>query len=323
MLSENEELRNQLNVFTTVDFSVSEKVKLQAGLNVNKTDYNYTDNFNKGQDNKSNNRSFDPIIAPSLSATYTLNRSNILFANISRGFNFPGLEETLNPEGSINPEIGPENGWSYELGADLFFINKKLHLNTTAYVMDVKDLLVAERISEDQYIGRNAGRTLHRGIEVLTDYNLTISKDVQLKPFVNLEFNFHQFVDFVDGGNDYSGKELTGVPDKKLNAGIYVQHTIGLFFNANYQYVGAMPMNDENSLYSNPYEVVNAKIGYRKELIKLLSLEINAGINNMLDEKYASAILINATAFGNNEPRYYYPGMPRNYYAEVLIKLSL
>ncbi len=52
------------------------------------------------------------------------------------------------------------------------------------------------------------------------------------KPFLNAAFNFHTFVDFVDNGNDYSGNQLTGVPDKKWNAGIFIQHKIGVYFNA-------------------------------------------------------------------------------------------
>jgi len=50
-----------------------------------------------------------------------------------------------------------------------------------------------------------------------------------------------------------------------------------------------------------------------------LTVEVNAGVNNFTDEKYASSILINATAFGNSEPRYYYPGMPRNWYGGVKV----
>jgi iron complex outermembrane receptor protein len=40
-------------------------------------------------------------------------------------------------------------------------------------------------------------------------------------------------------------------------------------------------------------------------------------LNNIFDEDYASQILINATGFGGNAPRYFYPGNPTNYYAGI------
>jgi iron complex outermembrane receptor protein len=41
---------------------------------------------------------------------------------------------------------------------------------------------------------------------------------------------------------------------------------------------------------------------------------LNAGINNVLDTKYAANILPNAIGFGTAAPRYFYPGNPVNYY---------
>ena len=93
--------------------------------------------------------------------------------------------------------------------------------------------------------------------------------------------------------------------------------------NTNFLHVGEIPMNDANLLYSDKYTVFNIKASYKKELFTTLSLELNAGIDNLFDEKYASSILINATGFGNSEPRYYYPGMPRNWFAGVKLAYKL
>jgi iron complex outermembrane receptor protein len=40
-----------------------------------------------------------------------------------------------------------------------------------------------------------------------------------------------------------------------------------------------------------------------------------AGVNNLTNTHYSAMLTVNAVAFGNAEPRYYYPGMPRHYYA--------
>jgi iron complex outermembrane receptor protein len=45
-----------------------------------------------------------------------------------------------------------------------------------------------------------------------------------------------------------------------------------------------------------------------------LKTEINTGIQNALNQPYASSILPNAVGIGTAQPRYYYPGNPRNFY---------
>src|SRR5690606_29479737 len=232
------------------------------------------------------------------------------------------IEETLTPEGVINPELGPEKGINYELGSELFFFERKLHLQIAAYVLKIDDLLVAERVGDDQYIGRNAGKTEHKGIEISTGYTVVVHKDFYVSPFINAEFNNHKFIEFVDGEENFSGNQLTGVPDKKVNGGINLGFK-NLSLNTNFLHIGEIPMNDSNSLYSEKYTVFNAKASYKKELSKALSVEINTGINNFTDEKYASSILINATGFGNSEPRYYYPGLPQNWFGGVKVSYRL
>ena len=188
--------------------------------------------------------------------------------------------------------------------------------------MDITDLLVAQRVDDDQYIGRNAGKTQHKGIEISASYTQTFIDLWYVSPYLNVEITNHKFIDFVDGDNNFSGNQLTGVPDKKLNGGFNLGLK-GFMLNVNFLHIGEMPLNDSNTLYSQSYNVFNAKISYKKELSKLLSFRLNAGINNFMDEKYASSVLINATGFGGSEPRYYYPGMPRNWYGGVQLKYQL
>jgi len=51
-------------------------------------------------------------------------------------------------------------------------------------------------------------------------------------------------------------------------------------------------------------------------------LDAYLGFNNIFNEKYASMLQINAGSFGNNPPRYYYPGEPSNYYAGLNLKYT-
>jgi len=322
LLSKNKEIRNQLDVFATTILPITERFKAEIGLNVHKTTYDYTDEFNTGNDNTSADRDFDLIFAPNLNLLYQFSRKTSFYGNISRGFNYPSLEETLTPDGIINPDIGPETGWNYEVGTELYFFNRNLHLQSSAYLLSISNLLVAERVGNDQFIGRNAGKTHHRGLEFRADYTFMLSPSFQLNPFLTAEFNFHKFVDFVDEEDDFSGNDLTGVPDKKITTGFTLTYNSGVSLATNFQHIGSQPITDENSLYSDSYNVLNIKAEYKKAIADAFYIRLSAGINNLANSTYASSILINAAGFGGSEPRYYYPGLPRNYYSSIQIQYS-
>src|SRR5690606_12433572 len=112
LLSDNIENRDNLNVFATVTIPFTEKLRGQFGLNFNKTNYSFIDEFNQGEADKSTDRDFEPIFAPNVNLLYQFTENLSAFFNFSRGFNYPSIEETLTPEGIINPELGPEKGFN-------------------------------------------------------------------------------------------------------------------------------------------------------------------------------------------------------------------
>ncbi|PVW12340.1 TonB-dependent receptor family protein [Marixanthomonas spongiae] len=322
LLSKNKEVRKQLNAFATTKISLSSTLETELGLNINKTTYSYKDEFNTGASNTSADRNFDAIFAPSITFLYTASANRVFFGNISRGFNYPSLEETLTPDGVINPEIGPETGWNYEIGTELYFFNRSLRIKSSAYLLSISNLLVAERVGDDQYIGRNAGKTHHRGLEFQADYTFKIASVLEVNPFLNTEFNFHKFIDFVDEADDFSGNDLTGVPDKKITTGVRIYHNSGLGLSSNFRYIGSQPITDSNSLYRESYNLLNIQAEYKRAIAATFYIRLSAGINNVTNSTYASSILINASGFGGSEPRYYYPGLPRNYYSSLQIQYT-
>ncbi|MGN7512845.1 MAG: TonB-dependent receptor family protein [Allomuricauda sp.] len=312
-LSDNTEFRRQFNLFGTLTYPITAQLSAQLGLNWNKTHYDFRDLFNQGDTNASAKRNFDAILLPNFGLNYQWKKGK-LYANISRGFSNPSLEETLTPDGIINPDIAQETGTNYELGTEWMLFKKRLSANITVYRMNVKNLLVAQRVGEDQYIGRNAGETRHQGMELDLHYRGKFSPRISFTPYLSYTLNDHTFVDFVDGDNDYSGNPLTGVPKHRLSSGIDFRHTNGLQLNLTHQFVDEIPMTDTNSISSDSFSVFHAKLGFRKSLSSQFSLGVNAGINNIFDTNYAQSVLINAVGFGGAQPRYYYPGNGRNYF---------
>ncbi|MEM9647728.1 MAG: TonB-dependent receptor, partial [Bacteroidota bacterium] len=321
-LSRNREFRSQLNLFGSYTLPLSNVLSAQLGLNLNNTQFDFRDLFNQGDTNTSANRNFDAILLPSFGLQYQLQNGQ-LYANVSRGFSNPSLEETLTPDGVINPDIAQETGTNYELGGNISLFKKNLSLVWSLYRMNINNLLVAQRVGEDQFIGRNAGETRHQGLELDIKYALKLCEGLVLSPYISYTLNDHSFVDFVDEDNDFSGNPLTGVPKHRISSGVDVRHINGLRFNLTHQFVDEIPLRDDNSLNSESFNVFHAKLAYQTSLSNRFSLGLNAGINNLFDTNYAQSVLINASSFGGAAPRYFYPGNGRNVYGGVTLGYRL
>jgi iron complex outermembrane receptor protein len=324
-LSKNKEFRSQFNSFATVSYPISTKLTAQLGLNINKTQYDFRDVFNTGNMDTSANRDFKTLFLPSLDFNYPLTTYSSLYANISRGFSNPSLEETLTPAGVINPDIVQETGTNYELGIEHKSKDNRMKLDIAIYLMPINNLLVAKRVGNDQYIGRNAGKTRHQGLDLDWSYQFNVARKIKLTPYISYTYNVHKFVEFIDEevDADYSGNPLTGVPKHKLNTGLQTKFGNGLYTNITHQFVDKIPLTDANTLYSNSFNLLNIKLGYRKQVSEKLLLGLDFGINNLTDTTYAQSVLINASSFGGNAPRYFYPGNDRNYYGSLKLSYTL
>lgn len=320
-LSDFKETRNYYNVFVETNYEFSENTTLSLGFNLNETAYKLNDRFtvSDGNPDQSGSFKFKSIVSPKLGLSHLFSKNISLFSNVSHGFSPISLNETLLPDGQINTDLKPETGWNFELGTRTSLLNNKLQLNLAVFRLNIKNLLVSRRTAEDEFIGINAGKTQHDGLEVLLNYDWLKKDKLSISTFANYTLNNFTFKEFIDDTNVFSGNDLTGVPSDVFNTGILFDSTFGLYGNINFQYVGSMPITDANNLYSDSYSLTNLKIGFKVNFNEKLKLNSFLGLNNIFDVHYASQILINASGFAGSAPRYYYPGNPVNYYTGVNI----
>jgi iron complex outermembrane receptor protein len=315
-LSNNKEKRSYANFFSQVNYQ-TKKLRLSGGLNLNTTGYRYRDLDPDDGDQSASHR-FNPVVSPRLAASYSLSPSIALYGNISHGFSPPSLEETLMPDGQRNTDIKPETGWNYELGSR-GNIGTILYYDLSVYYMKIKNLLVAQRTSEDAYMGINAGSTKHPGIELSLDYKWLNHASLRSTLLFSGSFSPYTFKNFVDGTNDYSGNDLTGSPKQRFNLALDSNWKQTLRLLVQYQYNGKIPLRDDNSIYADAWQVVNVTANYRKRWNQL-EFNCTASVLNLLDEHYASMLLINASSFNGQQPRYYYPAMPRNFSSRISLR---
>ncbi|MGZ9677168.1 TonB-dependent receptor family protein [Flavobacterium sp. GNP001] len=301
--------RNYSTFFVQMELQLNSKLQLETGLAFNETSYSLENEENQGDP-----YSFGAVWSPRVGLSYQVSKGKHLYTAVSNGFSVPSVSETLTPQGQINSSLKPELGWNYEVGFKGNWLGQKLYTEVALYTTQIKNLLVARRTAEDQFVGINAGSSSHSGLEFVLRYLVLNTQQVQVKTYTSGTLNNFKFNEFVDGDADYSGNQLTGAPQSQFNFGIDVQTKMGVSWNTALQTVGKIPMNDSNTKYSDRYALLDSKLTYLFTLFNCLKTEANAGVNNALNQKYAANILPNAVGFGTAAPRYFYPGNPINYY---------
>jgi len=325
-MTDNRETVFSYNFFAQTDGNIG-RLNFSAGVNTNFTQRDYRDLFSSAELSRSGLYNYGFVISPRFALGYKLSDFQSVYASISHGFSPPSLDETLTPEGYINPDILPEKSWNYELGSRGKFLKESFFYDISLYRMQVTDLLVAQRVGEDAWVGKNAGESIHNGVEAELQWVIikqTGSFDHWLNELslrANATYNDFTFTDFIDREIDFSGNSIPGIPDFWTFSSVYLELKQGVYFIPSWNYTGSMAMNDANSRRSEPYQLVNFTLGYKPAFLSNFKLDVFLKGSNIFNEKYASMILVNAPSFGGAAPRYYYPGMPANWLAGIKISI--
>lgn len=321
LLNENRENRNQVSVFGIMNYRPTPKLNISIAATLNHISYQLTDLYEANGD-QSGKRNFPLIVSPRIGLNYAGSDNLAFYASVGQGFSMPSPEETLLPAGDVNPDIEPEQGMQYEIGTRLNFFDKAFEIDASFYWIELNNLLVTKRITEDIFTGMNAGKTRHQGFELLLRNRIFGNNDFPGK--LNSTFSYtlsrNRFIDFIDDGNTYDGNELPGIPHQSMQLQLSWLPVERIEVATHLQYNGDQYLNDANSLKYEGYFLADLKLSTQFQLKKAGTFNIYAGINNLTDNQYASMLVVNAIGFGNNEPRYYYPGLPRNVYAGIRFK---
>jgi len=318
LFNENKEIRHQLNLFAISYYRPAEKWNISLALASNHIRYRLEDVF-PGTGEQSGKRRFPVIFSPRIGVNYAPNAQFALYGSAGHGFSMPSPEETLLPSGAVNPDILPEQGYQFELGSRYRIAGELLELDLGVYSIELQDLLVTKRITEDIFTGINAGRSRHYGLELQLKSKLFNSLHFPGSLYANLGYTLsaNRFVEFEDDGDVYDGNHLPGIPRSSTQLVLIWRPWRFIELLTHLQHTGRQFITDDNKVDYPGFFLGNFRLSIPDIKLGKRSLRIYFGINNVTDTKYASMLLINALPLFNREPRYYYPGLPRHYYGGV------
>lgn len=323
LINKNRETRNNYNLFGMVYVRPTSKWNISIGGAVNGVNYQLIDLYSENGD-QSGKRNFPAIFSPRFGLNYAPSSSIAFYGSVGHGFSMPSPEETLLPEGDINNKLEPEQGIQYELGTRVNLFNNETQFELSAYRIDLINLLVTKRLTEDIFTGINAGETKHWGIEFLLKQKIFNFYTFPGSMYVNVNYTWstNNFVDFIDNDIVYNDNKLPGIPSNIAHTLIKWQPFKRLSIDSQLQFVGEQYIDDANENINNSYFLSNLNASYRFPNSKFGYFELFAGIINLSNTHYSPMLTVNAVAFGKSEPRYYYPGLPRHFYGGVRLNIN-
>ena len=296
-------------IYVQGEYQLNDAWTLQAGLRYDELSYDVSDRFLADGDD-SGALDFNEF-SPSIGVNYIMG-TGVVFASYSSGFETPTTTELANPDGSggFNSSLRSQTADNFEIGYKGGRGN--LYYEVSLFQIDLKDELIPFELAA--FPGRdfysNAGSSERTGIETALSWQNDGGFGIDAS-FTWSDFNFKRFID--DNGNDFSGKQLPGLPRQFGYLGFSYSGDNGFSGVLETIYSGDLYANNANLVEVSSYIVANLRFNIDIPSGKWL-FRTYAGINNLFDESYNNNIRINA--FGG---RYFEPAPGRHVYVGIIV----
>lgn len=300
--------RDSYGLYVNDDFSVLENLILTLGARHEKVEYD----LHQRDLSAFPLAPLDETVEESENAytaglTWLYSGKSALFGRYNRSFRFPLTDELVLFDYvagriRVNPDLKPQTGDHYEVGARHFF-TPYLQANITLYRAEIKDEIFFNKAT---FTNENYDQTLHQGIEV--------GAKADFFEWLTLYGNYaYEKATFRDG--PFDGKDIPAVPRTKFNLGFRIHDVIpNLVFSADYFYVAeSFLISDQANRFEKleSYYTINLRLSYAWKWLNLF-----AGVNNVTQQKYSEYGLIG----GFTSTPYYYPAPERNWMGGIEIR---
>jgi len=284
------------------------RLALTAGLRYDRFRFQAVDHFFGGGDpDDSGVRSMDAF-SPSVGVVASPLRGIELFGNVATSFETPTTTELVNRPGGaggFNPDLEPERGWTLEGGvrlrrSDVWAV--EITSFRTALARELVPFEVAHAPGRTFF--RNAGSSLHRGVEVALDGRPASALRVRAT-YTRIDARFRTYV--TENG-EYSGHRIPGLAPQR--ADLTATWRPGPWsVEGRARYRDALPADDANTAEAESAFLLDLRASRDGLSIGGVHAVPFAGISNVLARRYVASVVVNA--FGG---RYFEPGPGRTFH---------
>ena len=265
---------------------------------------------------------FDTTYKSMVSPHFALNKifkGNIsVYAAYSRGYKAPVSSFFYIPwsasnsaTGVVNNHLKPEFGDQFEVGTKGALLQNRLNYQLALFDAQFKNKMTTVSVPNPSNTATlysyvvNGGKQDHMGVEVFVKYNVIKSGKkffTIVAPFVNFTYSDYEYknFEFQTGTTTtnfksyvFSGYPVVGVSKVVSSEGIDVNTRCGLYGNIVHLYRDKMPVTAPDSVYAPSYNLLNAKLGFQKDISAHFSIDASFGVNNIGGTKYPIMVFVN------------------------------
>jgi iron complex outermembrane recepter protein len=304
-------------VFAQADLRLPHNWNITAGASINKSSITIT---------RLSVPSFVPVKrtynsewAPRLAISKKIVSNLWMYASVSKGFSPPTVQEVLPSTSVISTGLEAEHGYSYEAGIKSSWLQQRLYIEVNTFSYQLRNAIVQRKDASNADYFDNAGTTKQRGLESQAYYQIFRSPAGAItdgRIWISHTWNYFRYKDFKQAANDFSGKQLPSVAPQTVAAGLDLTTKPGIYINLTYFYSDPIALNDANTFFASPYNLLGGRLGWKKIAGKW-AINVFGGIDNAFDVKYSLGNDINAA--GN---RYYNAAPGINYFAGIGLSVA-
>ncbi|SFD12553.1 TonB-dependent receptor [Pseudoalteromonas denitrificans] len=253
-------------------------------------------------------------LSPKASLNYHLTDNSSTYLRYANSFRLPTAgslyhiksSDTADNIATIEAEVSDTFELGYKNNLDALFIDIAL------FYMDVDDAIVRAYDDNGQRFLTNAGRVIHKGVEVAVNWQVTEHFDIS-GAYSQAKHEYDKFI--IDEGRikrgklvekNLSGNEMVMAPEYLANLRLRYQpeYFPGLSSMIEIQSIGEYWMDESNEKSYKGYTIANIKLNF--DVTPKLSL--NARVLNLTDKFYAQEAQVR---YGKET---YQPAAPRTAY---------
>lgn len=295
-LQASDEIRtNQHFYFTRFSANFFERLTAEAAISLNYYKYAFVDLSGGTAAGKSD---FSPEWMPRLSFSYLLTPYLSWRGSVSRGYSSPTTAEIRPSNIVINTELEAETGWNQETGLRYMSRNNRFQVDASVFYYRMQKAIVRRLDEGGAEFFINAGGTKQLGFEsAFTSYLIEPRQNGFIRGLqLNNSFTFSdfKFEEYIQDSDDFTGNRLTGVPYSVVVSSLTFDLPESFSVFAQHNYTDRIPLDDANSVYADSYHLVQAKMRWQKSIRDQYRIELFAGVDNLLNEKYSLGNDINA-----------------------------
>jgi len=296
-------------VFGQLDTDLGADYALSVGLRAERRNSHYSD---------TNNDNFDPsetMWGGHIALSKVLNESHNVYARVARGYKAGGFNMTLPVELNDKKEFDTETLYNYEIGLKSHWFEGLIDTNLAVFYMDRQDQQVAASQQDPNKPQRfilyteNAGSSHNYGAELDATWYATDNLQFYSSlGWLETAYGDYQYQDKYGSAVDLTGRDLAHSPHLTYSLGGTYRANSGWFANVNMSGKSEFYYSDSNDSRSEPYTIVNARVGYEAS-----AWSAYLWGRNLFDEEYG----VRGFYFGNEpdngwaEKQYIRYGDPR------------